>query len=284
MADPQTEHGHLRIANTLFDAALAYPFTARQLKALLALIRLTYGYHRKSDRIASSQIARLTNLQRQHAHRALQELEALGVIWRRQVGAQSYEMGVVKDYECWGKRPQNGDTSAPDVEAETVTETGTARTGTVPKSVHVRPQLGYGTVPKSVHTKDRRQFRKKERSSSSHRTPSSSKGEPRNVRAFLTERFGEHIVAQAYDRMTLSGRQILDPRAYLLAACQGIERDERSRTQQPKHKLSHSERARAAVRAADAQTVGGDDRSVRPRMDLALFRDLEPGELDRGLH
>ena len=41
MASPQTENGYTRIANELFDAILAFPFSKREL--LIVLGRAPYG-------------------------------------------------------------------------------------------------------------------------------------------------------------------------------------------------------------------------------------------------
>lgn len=54
MASPQTEDGYIRIANELLDAILMFPFSKRQLKVVLALIRKIYGFNKKADDLASS--------------------------------------------------------------------------------------------------------------------------------------------------------------------------------------------------------------------------------------
>ncbi|MFM0724816.1 replication protein [Paraburkholderia strydomiana] len=56
-ASPQVEDGHIKIANELYDAVLNYPFTARQLKVLLAIVRKTYGFNKKRDDVSASQIS-----------------------------------------------------------------------------------------------------------------------------------------------------------------------------------------------------------------------------------
>ncbi|WP_272662497.1 replication protein, partial [Providencia sp. PROV111] len=45
------EDGYTRIANDLLEAAMSSDLTARQLKVFLAIVRKTYGFSKKLDRI-----------------------------------------------------------------------------------------------------------------------------------------------------------------------------------------------------------------------------------------
>lgn len=60
MAD--CDDGYTRIANDLLDALLAADLSKHQYKVALAVVRKTYGFNKKSDRITNSQIAKLTGL------------------------------------------------------------------------------------------------------------------------------------------------------------------------------------------------------------------------------
>ena len=51
------DEGYTRIANTLLEAICRLEVTARQMRVLMTIIRKTYGYQKKADWIASSQIA-----------------------------------------------------------------------------------------------------------------------------------------------------------------------------------------------------------------------------------
>ena len=62
MASPQTEHGFTRLADELLDALICYPFTKRQYKVLLAVIRKTYGFQKREDDITAPQLAAMTGL------------------------------------------------------------------------------------------------------------------------------------------------------------------------------------------------------------------------------
>lgn len=87
---PQLENGFVRIANELFDSILRFRFTLKQQSVLLAVVRKTYGYGKKSDDVSASQIGELCGMSRNHVTETLNELVAMNVItkapgprWRR---------------------------------------------------------------------------------------------------------------------------------------------------------------------------------------------------------
>lgn len=58
----ELDDGYTRIANELLESIASADLTARQLKLMLAYIRKTYGFNKKSDRITDEQIAQITGL------------------------------------------------------------------------------------------------------------------------------------------------------------------------------------------------------------------------------
>lgn len=60
MASPQVENGYTRIANGLLEAICRYRCSGAQKDVVLAVIRVTYGFHRKSREIGTAYLARLT--------------------------------------------------------------------------------------------------------------------------------------------------------------------------------------------------------------------------------
>lgn len=68
------DDGYTRIANELLEHIASADLTARQLKLMLAYIRKTYGFNKKTDRIADEQIAQLTGLSRQNVNKAKRDL------------------------------------------------------------------------------------------------------------------------------------------------------------------------------------------------------------------
>ena len=132
MADPQIENGYTRIANELLEALLLANLSKRQLLVVFAVIRQTYGFNRKSDRISGSQIAGLTGLRRNHCSVAMAELIEMKILH-----LSGSQLGVQKDHEQWScGGPNSGSES---------------RNRTVPKQDHISPESGpesqNGTVP-----------------------------------------------------------------------------------------------------------------------------------------
>lgn len=96
---PQLEDGYTRIANELFEAvtnAQTCPVTLRQMRVVLAVIRKTFGFNKKTDRISDGQIAAETGLSRQNVNKAKRELIAMNVLFM-----DGQKIGVNKYAEQW---------------------------------------------------------------------------------------------------------------------------------------------------------------------------------------
>jgi len=96
---PQVEDGYTRIANELFEAvtnAQIFPVTLRQMRVVLAVVRKTYGFNKKADRISDGQIAADTGLSRQNVNKAKRELIAMNVLF-----TDGHKIGVNKYSEQW---------------------------------------------------------------------------------------------------------------------------------------------------------------------------------------
>lgn len=96
---PQVEDGYTRIANELFEAVTnsqTCPVTLRQLRVILAVIRKTYGFNKKSDRISDGQLAAETGLSRQNVNQAKRELLAVGVLL-----LDGHKIGINKHHQDW---------------------------------------------------------------------------------------------------------------------------------------------------------------------------------------
>ena len=103
MANPQLEHGHLRLANELHEAVYAFDFGKRQARVLLAFLRLSYGYRRKFIAIDVDEMAVNLGIAKTHVRTAVHELVALNVLEKRE-GPSRRSFGVyrlVKDWETW---------------------------------------------------------------------------------------------------------------------------------------------------------------------------------------
>ena len=91
-----TDNGFTRIANELLEAIASADLTARQLKLMMAYIRKTYGFNKKTDRIADEQISQLTGISRQNVNKAKKELLSMNCLLM-----EGNQIGVNKEVSAW---------------------------------------------------------------------------------------------------------------------------------------------------------------------------------------
>lgn len=91
-----TDNGFTRIANELLEAIASADLTARQLKLMMAYIRKTYGFNKKTDRIADEQISQLTGLSRQNVNKAKKELLSMNCLLM-----EGNQIGINKEVSAW---------------------------------------------------------------------------------------------------------------------------------------------------------------------------------------
>ncbi|HDW8363575.1 TPA: replication protein [Escherichia coli] len=90
------DDGYTRLANELLEAIASADLTARQLKVMLAYVRKTYGFNKKTDRIADEQIAQLTGLSRQNVNKAKKELISMNCLFM-----DGNQIGVNSEVSAW---------------------------------------------------------------------------------------------------------------------------------------------------------------------------------------
>ncbi|EPJ2464076.1 replication protein [Escherichia coli] len=90
------DDGYTRFANELLEAIASADLTARQLKVMLAYVRKTYGFNKKTDRIADEQIAQLTGLSRQNVNKAKKELISMNCLFM-----DGNQIGVNREVYAW---------------------------------------------------------------------------------------------------------------------------------------------------------------------------------------
>jgi hypothetical protein len=158
MADVQLEHGHVRIANRLYEALLDAEFSPTQFKIMHGLIRLSFGWGRKTVTLSHAELAHAVHMHPSGAFRGeLRELVLNGCVILVDPGGGSNKAtyAVQKDYTKWGglsltadrlkarfgARPESHDELLP----------ADKKAGTVPESGHT-PSLeeGTGTMAKSL--------------------------------------------------------------------------------------------------------------------------------------
>ena len=112
MANPQIEDGHVDIANELVDALAKTYLSPAESKVIWTILRKTYGWHKKTDRISYSQFEEATGMNRWHLGAAVKRLIARNIISVSGPG-YSLEYGIQKNYELWQIVTQNSNESLP---------------------------------------------------------------------------------------------------------------------------------------------------------------------------
>ncbi len=148
------EDGYIKVANELYEAILQYPFTLRQLKVVMAIMRKTYGFNKKEDDMSASQIGSLCNIPRNHVTKELNELVAMNVI-HKDTGKFGSIVGLNKKYKAWGNSTES-------VLEETRVDNAIDSTESVPRTESVLGRNTYKSSTEnvlfdsteSVHTKD----------------------------------------------------------------------------------------------------------------------------------
>ena len=96
MASPQTENGYTKIANELLEVVVRTPLPGRHKDVVLFVIRKTYGYRKKKDRISLSQYVLGTGIDRSSICRIIKDL----VAWNLLLKDRSF-YALNKNYESW---------------------------------------------------------------------------------------------------------------------------------------------------------------------------------------
>lgn len=96
---PQLEDGHVQIANELYEAIILSPLTLREMRVVMAVIRLTYGWNRKQARVTSGLLAKLTGLHSSRVAKVLSGLIEKRVILRH--GGSRSPISINKHYTEW---------------------------------------------------------------------------------------------------------------------------------------------------------------------------------------
>lgn len=96
MANPQLENGYTRLANEIIEALMRTKLAPDEWRVLLCIIRRTYGFGKKYDRLAGFQIVQDTQLRKDVVSRALHTLGEKQLINR-----EGKIIGLNKNYESW---------------------------------------------------------------------------------------------------------------------------------------------------------------------------------------
>jgi len=101
---PQLESGYTRIANCLLEGILAYPFMGGELRVVFAVIRLTYGWGKKSAVLKVRELALVGGLSQRHAKRLIKQLTRDKILFRTPLNRVRVVIGLNKDFSTWRLR------------------------------------------------------------------------------------------------------------------------------------------------------------------------------------
>ncbi len=112
---PQLEQGYTRIANALFKGILEYPFRGGELRLVLAVIRLTYGWGRKEAVLKIRELALVSGLSHRHAKRLIKHLVRDRVLLRQPINRVKVVIGLNKEFSTWLHRPKRAARNVPTI-------------------------------------------------------------------------------------------------------------------------------------------------------------------------
>lgn len=101
MASPQKENGFTPIANEILEQLVKIDLLGAELRVLLFIIRKTYGYQKKFDRISFTQFEKGTGISRQTINKTIKNLMSKGLIVKICLPGGNIGYSFIKDHENW---------------------------------------------------------------------------------------------------------------------------------------------------------------------------------------
>ena len=103
MASPQTENGFTQLSNELFEKIIKAKLNGTQYGIILATIRATYGYHKKSRTLGIAFFEVSTGRHRRQIANELNTLIARNILVVKSgyTHGKSRELQLNKDYDTW---------------------------------------------------------------------------------------------------------------------------------------------------------------------------------------
>ena len=99
MANPQKEDGHTGIANELLEKIYSIPLSGSEFRTIFYIIRKTWGWHKKQDKISLSQIVTNTKLSRKQVCEVINKLVTKRLLFKEKKNINIYKFN--KDYDQW---------------------------------------------------------------------------------------------------------------------------------------------------------------------------------------
>lgn len=103
MASPQVENGYTRVSNELLKAIVRTKMNGTQFAIVLAVIRATYGFHKKSRTLGLAFFAVATKHNKRKIGIELNKLinKKILIVEKGHCLGHSRELKLNKDYESW---------------------------------------------------------------------------------------------------------------------------------------------------------------------------------------
>lgn len=99
MANPQKENGFTAIANEIMEKLYSIPLSGSEYRILFCIIRKTYGWNKKVDKISLSQLVTETKLSRKGVCESINKLVTKRLLFRDRKWINEYAFN--KNYEQW---------------------------------------------------------------------------------------------------------------------------------------------------------------------------------------
>lgn len=159
------EDGYTKLANELLEAICGLSISSRKLRVLMAIVRKTYGYHKKFDRISSTKIGQLVGCSATNVRTDIAELK------RQNLLVQSGEMlgpnPVISEWSA-GKKEQpksiKSDAHSIKTDAPTASESmlknGEQKSQIASESMLMSINPDANRASNLMHTKDKRNISK----------------------------------------------------------------------------------------------------------------------------
>lgn len=103
MASPQCENGFTKLSNELFERIISAKLNGTQYAIILALIRATYGFHKKSRTLGLAFFRKHTGRNRNKIAENLNELirRRYIIVKNKEAFGRSRELMLNKNYDEW---------------------------------------------------------------------------------------------------------------------------------------------------------------------------------------
>jgi phage replication O-like protein O len=105
VANPQLENGYTKIANEIIENLARINLSPYENRLLMAIIRMTYGWGKKTDFVSISQLGKLTKLDRRNISRT-----KLRLLHRKLIKQTDSKLSFNKNYDEWTSSLQTTNT------------------------------------------------------------------------------------------------------------------------------------------------------------------------------